>query len=113
MTASRQGLTFVHISVQPEPFLPLNMHPEDPLNTPYALPEPPLNTLYTPPIPQKVLMLSWKVDECKPLPHAWRPRGVLGGRGGAGGRGGGAGRWVVVHDVLEAGAYTRPHFGST
>jgi hypothetical protein len=28
-----QGLTLVHSSIQYEPFLPLNIHPKDPLKT--------------------------------------------------------------------------------
>jgi hypothetical protein len=54
-TPSRQGLTLVHISAQHEP----------PPNTPFKRAT---QSLRAPPIPQKVLMLSRKLDECKPLP---------------------------------------------
>ena len=52
--ADRQGLTLVHFSYHPEPFLPLNL-------------------VTTQHIPQKVLTLSRKVDEGKTLPTATSP----------------------------------------
>jgi hypothetical protein len=64
------------------PFPQLNLsrfcHSNHILNTPWSLKirstrhtntiNLPLYTPQTPPIPQKVFTLSWKVDECKPLP---------------------------------------------
>jgi len=51
-------------------------------------------------IPQNVLTLSRKVDECAPLPLVRRREG----RGG---------EVRVARAVLRPGAYTRPRFGST
>jgi len=44
-----QGLTLVHFSAQPEPFLSLKIHPKHPLNTPQK-PEHPLNMPLNPPL---------------------------------------------------------------
>ena len=60
---SRQGLTLVHFSAQPEPFLTQNT-PITPHNTSSTTPK---QLLHAAPIPQKVLTLIIKVDECKPL----------------------------------------------
>ena len=66
-----QGLTPVHFSAQPEPYLTRNT-PFPPPNNPRHLPntrkQTPKQSLNAPPIPQKALTLSRKVDECKPLP---------------------------------------------
>ena len=48
-----QGLTLVHFSAQPEPFVSLTMHRKYPPNTPYTLSDPPLNTLLDTPYPIK------------------------------------------------------------
>jgi len=77
----RQGLTLVNFLAQPEPILTQNVpkryprHSLIPPGPPCSHPRQPLNA---PPIPHKALMLSRKVDECKPL-FAGRLRG-----GGAG-----------------------------
>ena len=63
-SAHVQGLTLVHFSAQLEPIL-TQKHT---LNTPSYCLRPPTQPLSAPPIPQKALMLSRKVDECKPLP---------------------------------------------
>jgi len=61
-----QGLTLVHFSAQPEPFLTLHTptYPLIPHNTCSMTNNQPLNA---PPVPLKALTLSRKVDECKPL----------------------------------------------
>jgi len=66
----RQGLTLVHFSAQPEPYLTRNapctpQTPPDTCQTPAKTT--PTQSLNAPPIPQKALTLSRKVDECKPL----------------------------------------------
>jgi len=50
----RQGLTFVHVSAQPEPFLKQKHN----LRTPLCPITPPKQPLNAPPIPQKALKLS-------------------------------------------------------
>jgi len=68
---TNQGLTLVHFSAQPEPYLTRNATctppntPRHLLNTRKTTPKQSLNA---PPIPQKALTLSRKVHECKPLP---------------------------------------------
>jgi len=75
-----QGLTLVHFSAQPEPYLTRNATlytpntPRHLLNTRKITPEQSLNA---PPIPQKALTLRRKVDECKPLGPGWRGRPLL------------------------------------
>ena len=62
----RQGLTLVHFSAQPEPFLTHKYT----LTTPYYSLKPPERLLITPkrnPIPQEALTLKRKLDKCKPL----------------------------------------------
>jgi len=70
MELLRQGLTLVHFSAQPEPYLTRNT-PFTPPNTPRHLlntrKTTPKQSLNAPPIPQKALTLSQKVDECKAL----------------------------------------------
>jgi len=62
-----QGLTLVHYSAHLEPFL-TQKHTLNTLDTPYHPKTTPKQTLTAPPVTQKVLMLSSRVDECKPLP---------------------------------------------
>ena len=66
-----QGLTLVHFSAQPEPFLTqiYPKHPRRPLNSPQNTPStiPKIASCIT-----QALELRRKVDECKPLP-AWHP----------------------------------------
>jgi len=63
-SSSNQGLTLVHFSAQPEPFLTRNtpLKPPTPPNTPRHLlnsrKTTPKQTLNAPPVPQKALTLS-------------------------------------------------------
>ena len=82
----RQGLTLVHLSAQPEPFL-TNNTPSTPPNTPYKHPlNTPKTTPKCTPMPQKALTLSRKVDECKPLNEGHNGRGNMARRYSLAGR---------------------------
>jgi hypothetical protein len=67
-----QGLTLVHFSAKPEPFLTQQYlrHRLIPPDTSQSPPKRPLNA---PRIPHQALTLSRKVDKCKPLARGGGP----------------------------------------
>jgi hypothetical protein len=73
VSARLQGLTLVHFSAQPEPFLTQNASQTPPSAHLHPEKQPPNNPKCTP-VPLKALTFSRKVDEYKPLPDSLSAR---------------------------------------